>query len=109
MIRCFALREYSSTSKTKIVVFQLKGNALIGWGNLEKQLHITLDIVPWELFIDQFHAKYLPPFFQEKQAATFHTLIQSSKTVEEYEIKFMELVKYVPYLDMDEHQVENFI
>ena len=29
MIKCFALREYSSTSKTNIVVFQLKGNALI--------------------------------------------------------------------------------
>ena len=52
MIRCFALREYFSTSKTKIIVFQLKGNALIWWGNLEKQLHITSDIVPWELFVD---------------------------------------------------------
>ena len=29
--------------------------------------------------------------------------------MEEYEIKFMELVKYVLYLDMDERQAERFI
>ena len=74
MIRCFALREYSSTSKTRIAVFQLRGNALIWWGNMEKQLHLTSDTVPWELFVDRVRAKYLPPFFQEQQAGAFHTL-----------------------------------
>ena len=29
--------------------------------------------------------------------------------MEEYEIMFMELVKYVPYLDTDERQAERFI
>ena len=29
--------------------------------------------------------------------------------MEEYEIKFMELVKYVPYLDTDERQGERFV
>ena len=29
--------------------------------------------------------------------------------MEEYEERFMELVKYVPYLDNDEHQVEHFV
>ena len=59
--------------------------------------------------MDRFCAKYLPPFFQEQQAEAFHTLTQGGKTVEEYEIKFMELVKYVPYLDMDECQAERFV
>ena len=36
-------------------------------------------------------------------------LIQGNKTVEEYEISFMELVKYVPYLDIDERQAERFV
>ena len=30
-------------------------------------------------------------------------------TVEEYEARFMELVKYVPYLDSDDRQVERFV
>ena len=76
---------------------------------MEKQLHLTSNTVPWELFVDQFCVKYLPPFFQEQQAGAFHTLTRGGKTVEEYEIKFMELVKYVPYLDTDERQAEPFV
>ena len=76
---------------------------------MEKQLHLTTDNVPWELFEERFRAKYLPPYFQQQQARAFHTLIQGSKTVEEYEIRFMELVKYIHYLDSDERQAERFI
>eukprot|EP00253_Pinus_taeda_P016436 PITA_16436 len=76
MNRCFRLREYSSSAKTKIAVFQLKESALIWWGNLEKQLHLTSDNVPWELFEERFRAKYLPPYFQQQQARAFHTLVQ---------------------------------
>lgn len=79
------------------------------WGNLEKQLHLTTDNVPWELFEERFRAKYLPPYFQQQQAEAFHTLVQGNKTVEEYEIRFMELVKYIHYLDSDERQAECFI
>jgi hypothetical protein len=32
----------------------------------------------------------------------FHALVQGNRTVEEYEIRFMELVKYVPYMDTDQ-------
>eukprot|EP00253_Pinus_taeda_P024492 PITA_24492 len=109
MNRCSGLKEYSSSAKTKIAVFQLRESALIWWGNLEKQLHHTSDSIPWELFEERFRAKYLPPYFQQQQARAFHTLVQGSKTVEEYEIRFMELVKYIHYLDSDERQAERFI
>eukprot|EP00253_Pinus_taeda_P026722 PITA_26722 len=109
MNRCFRLREYYSLAKTKIVVFELKEGALIWWGNLERQLHLTSDNVPWELFEERFRAKYLPSYFQQQQARAFHTLVQGNKTVEEYEIRFLELVKYIHYLDSDERQVERFI
>jgi hypothetical protein len=29
--------------------------------------------------------------------------------VEEYEIRFMELVKYVSYMDINQHQVNHFV
>ena len=32
-----------------------------------------------------------------------------NKTVEEYEIRFMELVKYVSYMDNDQRQAERFV
>jgi hypothetical protein len=39
----------------------------------------------------------------------FHALVQGNKTVEEYEIRFMELVKYVSYMDNDQRQEEYFL
>ena len=54
MTRCFSLRDYASTSKAKIVIFQLRDSALNWWGNLERQLHLTLEIVSWELFKERF-------------------------------------------------------
>ena len=34
---------------------------------------------------------------------------QGNKTMEEYEIRFMELVKYVHFLDTDKRQTECFV
>jgi hypothetical protein len=36
MTRCFTLRDYASTSKAKIAIFQLRDSALNWWGNLER-------------------------------------------------------------------------
>ena len=102
MTRCFALRDYASNSKVKIAIFQLRDSALNWWGNLERQLHLTPDTVSWELFEERFRRKYLPAYYEEQQVGAFHTLVQGNKTVEEYEIRFMELVKYVSYLDSDQ-------
>jgi hypothetical protein len=102
MTRCFALRDYASNSKAKIAIFQLRDSALNWWGNLERQLHLTPDMVSWELFEERFRRKYLPAYYEEQQVGAFHALIQGNKTVEEYEIRFMELVKYVSYMDNDQ-------
>jgi hypothetical protein len=39
----------------------------------------------------------------------FNALVQRNRTVEEYEIRFMELVKYVPYMDNDQREAERFV
>jgi hypothetical protein len=109
MTRCFSLRDYASNSKAKIAIFQLRDNALNWWGNLERQLHLTADTISWELFEERFRRKYLPAYYEEQQVGAFHSLIQGNKTVEEYEIRFMELVKYVSYLDSDQRHAERFI
>jgi len=53
--------------------------------------------------------KYLLAYYREQEAGSFHALVQGNMTVEEYEARFMELVKYVPYLDSDDRQVERFV
>jgi hypothetical protein len=109
MTRCFSLRDNASNSKVKIAIFQLRDSALNWWGNLERQLHLTPDTVSWELFEERFRRKYLPAYYEEQQVGAFHALVQGNKTVEEYEIRFMELVKYVSYMDNDQRQEARFI
>jgi hypothetical protein len=109
MTRCFSLRDYASNSKAKIAIFQLRDITLNWWGNLERQLHITPDIVSWELFEERVRRKYLPAYYEEQQVGAFHALVQGNRTVEEYEFRFMELVKYVSYMDNDQRQAEHFI
>jgi hypothetical protein len=65
MTRCFFLRDYASTSKVKITIFQLRDNALNWWGILERQLHLTPDTMSWELFEERFRRKYLPTYYEE--------------------------------------------
>jgi hypothetical protein len=102
MARCFSLRDYTSNSKAKIAIFQLRDSALNWWGNLERQLHLTPNTVSWEIFEERFRRKYLPAYYEEQQVGAFHALVQGNRTVEEYEIRFMELVKYVSYMDNDQ-------
>jgi hypothetical protein len=109
MTRCFALRDYASNLKAKIAIFQLRDNALNCWGNLERQLHLTPDTESWELFEERFRMKYLPAYYEEQQVGEFHALVEGNRAVEEYEIKLMELVKYVSYMDNDQRQVECFV
>jgi hypothetical protein len=109
MTRCFVLRDYASTSNVKIVIFQLRDSALNWWGNLERQLHLTPDTVSWELFEEGFRRKYLLAYYEEEQVGVFHASVQGNKTVEEYEIRFIELVKYASYMDNDQRQEECFV
>jgi hypothetical protein len=91
------------------MIFQLRDSALNWWGNLERQLHLTPDTVSWELFEERFQRKYLSAYYEEQQVGAFHALVQGNRTVEEYEIRFMELVKYVSYMDNDQRQAEHFV
>jgi hypothetical protein len=36
MTRCFSLRNYASTSKANVAIFQLRDNSLNWWGNMER-------------------------------------------------------------------------
>jgi hypothetical protein len=72
-------------------------------------LHLTPDTVSWEIFEERFQRKYLPAYYEKQQVRAFHALVRGNKTMEEYDIGFMELVKYVSYMDNDERWAECFV
>jgi hypothetical protein len=51
---CFALRDYTSNMKVRMMVFQLKGSTLLWWKTLLLQLNMVVEDVSWELFEERF-------------------------------------------------------
>ena len=75
MMRCFTLNEYTSSSKDRMDIFQLKGDALNWWSDLEKQLYLTPMTVSMELFKEIFNMNFLPSYYSEQQEGAFHPLV----------------------------------
>jgi hypothetical protein len=76
MVMCFALRDYTSNMKVCMVVFQLKGSALLWWKTLLLQLNMVIEDVSWELFEERFRERYLLEEFIERQLNEFNALQQ---------------------------------
>jgi hypothetical protein len=74
MVMCFALRDYTSNMKVCMVVFQLKGSALLWWKMLLPQLNMVVEDVSWELFEEWFWERYLSEEFIEHQLNEFNAL-----------------------------------
>jgi hypothetical protein len=72
MAMCFALHDYTSNMKVRMVVFQLKGSALLWWKTLLPQLNMTVEDVSWEMFEEWFRERYLLEEFIERQQNEFN-------------------------------------
>ena len=70
----FALQKYTSNMKVRMVVFQLKGSALLWWKTLLPQLNMVVEDVSWELFEEWFRERYLSEEFIERQLNEFNAL-----------------------------------
>ena len=80
-------------------IFQLKGNTLLWWKTLLPQLGMDISEVTWELFEEKFRERYLSKEFLERKLNEFNALKQGSRSVPEYEARFMELLRYAPHLN----------
>jgi hypothetical protein len=92
MEMCFALRDYTSNMKVHMVVFHLKGSALLWWTMHLPQLNVTVEDVSWELFEEGFKERYLSKEFIEHHLNKFNALRQGDRMMPKYEAHFIELL-----------------
>jgi hypothetical protein len=109
MEMCFAIHDYTSNIKLHMVVFQLKGRALLWWKTLLPQLNMVVEDVSWELFEEQFWERYLSEEFIERQLNEFNSLRQGGRMMPNYEASFMELLRYIPHLNTKNLKVNEFV
>jgi hypothetical protein len=60
--------------KVCMMIFQLKGSALLWWKMLLPQLNMAIEDISWELFEEQFWERNLSEEFIERQLNEFNTL-----------------------------------
>jgi hypothetical protein len=98
MRKYFQLHNYSPHVEGRISIYQLKGKEFAWWEQLVKVQHIREKNVTWKEFMRHFEKKYLTKRYYDMKMKEFFELKLGSMTIDDYEHRFLELLKYVPFI-----------
>jgi hypothetical protein len=98
MRKYFQLQNYSSHAEGRIAMYQLKGKASMWWDQLVQVQHIREKDIIWKEFKRYFEKKYLTKRYYYRKMKELFEIKLSSMTIDEYEQRFLELMKYVPFI-----------
>ena len=97
----------SDTTKIRLAVFQLEGEAQVWW-NWAKTSR-DLEAMTWAEFQELFMGKYFPDIARHAKAQEFLELKQGTMTVMEYVARFTELARFADdYVATDMAKVRGF-
>ena len=95
--------------KARVATFNLNGKASIWWEDLKNVKGIHEEDLSWEQFEKYFRKKYLSEKYFDKKTKEFYELKLGQLTIEEYVSRFLELLRYVPYIKAKKAKVQRFI
>jgi hypothetical protein len=94
----FRVHDYSENLKARIAIFNLNGKASIWWEDLRNVKGIHEKDLSWKQFEKYFKKKYLSEKYFDGKTKEFYELKLGQLTIDEYINKFLELMRYVPYI-----------
>ncbi|MQL95531.1 hypothetical protein Taro_028199 [Colocasia esculenta] len=110
--RVFATMRCPAADRVVLAAYQLRGFAL-EWWRLKMQTTFagrTEEAITWPEFLDVFNDTFFPIQVQQVKREQFRTLQQGNSSVLEYQMRFMALSRYAPYVVSDNNMmVEYFI
>ena len=102
-----AMEITSDTTRIRLVVFQLKGEAQVWW-NWAKTSK-DLEAMTWAEFQELFMGKYFPDTARHAKAQEFLELKQETMNMMDYVARFMELARFADdYVATDMAKVRRF-
>ncbi|MQL82490.1 hypothetical protein Taro_014948 [Colocasia esculenta] len=108
----FATMRCPTTDRVVLAAYQLRGFAL-EWWRLKMQTTFAgraEEAISWSEFLDVFNDTFFPIQVQQVKREQFRTLQQGNSSVLEYQMRFMALSCYAPYVVSDNNMmVEYFI
>jgi hypothetical protein len=109
MRKYFQLHNYSSHAEGRITIYQMKGKASMWWDQLVQVQHIREKNVTWKEFKRHFEKKYLTKRYYDKKMKEFFELKLGSMTIDEYERRFLELLKYVSFIKDETVKIQRYL
>jgi hypothetical protein len=102
----FRVQDFSENLKAQLSTFNLNGKASIWWEDLKNVKGIHEEGLSWERFEKYFKKKYLSEKYFDKKTKEFYELKLGQHTIEEYVSRFLELLRYVPYIKAEKEKVQ---
>jgi hypothetical protein len=109
MRKYFQLHNYSSHAEGRIAMYQIKGKASMWWYRLVQVQHIREKNVTWKEFKRHFKKKYLTKIYYERKMKEFFELNLGNMTIDEYERRFLELLKYVLFIKDETIKIQRYL
>jgi hypothetical protein len=107
MRKYFQLQNYSSHAEGRIAMYQLKEKTSMWWDHLLQ--HIREKYIIGKEFKRYFEKKYLTKRYYDKEMKEFFELKLGSMTIDEYERRFLELLKYVPFIKDEDVKIHRYL
>lgn len=101
----FKLHDYSDNMKARITTFNIRGKTNIWWEDVKNVRGIHEEELTWNELEQLFKKKYLSERYFDDRAKELYERKMGSMTDEEYTSKFLELLKYVPYLKEEKAKI----
>jgi hypothetical protein len=109
MRKYFQLHNYSSHAEGRISIYELKGKEFMWWDQLVQVQHIKEKSVTWREFKKYFEKKYLTKRYYDNKMKYFFNLKIGSMTIDEYERRFLELLKYVSFIKDETVKIQRYL
>jgi len=109
MRKFFMLHDYLENMKARVANFSLKGKTNIWWEDVKNVRDIDEEDLTWSEFEQLFKEKYLSERYFDDITKEFYELRMGSMKDDEYTSKFLELLRYVPYLKEEKAKIQIFV
>jgi hypothetical protein len=95
--------------KAQISIFNFNVKASIWWDELRNVKGVHEKELSWKQFKKYFRKQYLLENYMDGKTKEFYELRLGKLTIDEYVNKFLELLRYVPYIKDEKVKMQRFI
>jgi hypothetical protein len=105
----FQIYNYSSNMKVRMAIYNLKGKVSIWWQDLKLAKGLKEKQMEWSDFKKYFKKQYLSESYYERKTKEFYELRLGQMTMDDLINKFLELLRFVPYIREDKVKIQRFL